>query len=170
MAEMNEKVREWAEKFKFPLLIMGLGLVLILFSGGSGESTASTSAVVHENGNYFDLSAFEKQLAETLSQIEGAGTVTVQLSLEATAEQVYATDTERQSNESKQETVESVVLYEPVSGTESPLQLREISPVFRGATVVASGAENASVKAQIVNSVSALTGLGTDKISVCKGK
>ena len=43
-------------------------------------------------------------------------------------------------------------------------------PVYKGAVVVCEGADHASVKLNIVQAVSSLTGLGSDKITVLKMK
>ena len=39
-----------------------------------------------------------------------------------------------------------------------------------GAVVVCEGGGDASVRLKLMEAVSALTGLGTDKIAICKGK
>ena len=55
-------------------------------------------------------------------------------------------------------------------GTEETVTLQQISPQYQGALVVCSGGGNPSVRLQVVEAVSALTGLGADHISVCEGK
>ena len=45
-----------------------------------------------------------------------------------------------------------------------------IYPQFQGALIVSEGADNAQVRWSIVCAVSALTGLGSDKITVVKMK
>ena len=42
-------------------------------------------------------------------------------------------------------------------------------PVFQGALVVCEGADQAQVRLAMTQAVSALTGLGTDRITICKG-
>ena len=46
---------------------------------------------------------------------------------------------------------------------------RETYPQYRGALVVCEGGGNDAVRLQVVSAVSALTGLGADKISICQG-
>ena len=45
---------------------------------------------------------------------------------------------------------------------------QERYPQYRGALVVCDGGGSDSVRLQIINAVSALTGLGTDRIAVVK--
>ena len=47
---------------------------------------------------------------------------------------------------------------------------KTLYPVYQGAVVVCEGAERAAVRLAIVEAVSSLTGLGSDKISVIKMK
>ena len=54
------------------------------------------------------------------------------------------------------------------SGQEAVVRL-ERYPVFQGALVVSQGADRAEVRLVLTQAVSALTGLGADRITVCKG-
>ena len=48
--------------------------------------------------------------------------------------------------------------------------LHRIYPEYRGALVVAQGADNAAIKLAITQAVAGLTGLSSDKITVVKMK
>ena len=48
--------------------------------------------------------------------------------------------------------------------------IQQLGPVYQGALVVCSGGDDPQVKLALYEAVSALTGLRTDKISICKGK
>ena len=54
------------------------------------------------------------------------------------------------------------------SGQEA-VQLTRRYPTFQGALVVCEGGDDAGVRLLMTQAVSALTGLGTDRITVCKG-
>ena len=56
------------------------------------------------------------------------------------------------------------------SGSEEALRVMEIYPSFQGALVVCDGGNSASVRLAVTKSVAALTGLSTEKISVCGRK
>ena len=53
------------------------------------------------------------------------------------------------------------------SGSQEVVPLQTLAPQFQGALVVCPGGEDPEVCLQIIQAVSALTGLGSDRISVC---
>ena len=55
------------------------------------------------------------------------------------------------------------------SGTQEVVPLQTLAPSFRGALVVCPGGGDPQVRLKLSEAVSALTGLGTDRISVCEG-
>ena len=48
--------------------------------------------------------------------------------------------------------------------------VQTMEPTFMGAIIAAEGADQASVRLDLVNAVSSLTGLGADRITVIKLK
>ena len=48
-------------------------------------------------------------------------------------------------------------------------RLQTVAPQFRGALVVCAGGDDPGVRLQVIRAVSALTGLGSDCITVCQG-
>ena len=56
------------------------------------------------------------------------------------------------------------------SGREEAVALQQVYPQFQGALVVCTGGDDPAVQLKLVEAVSALTGLGSDKISICKGR
>ena len=87
---------------------------------------------------------------------------------------IYQTDSEQEirTNGDGKETRTAVetVLSSRESSRDAPVVVQTIYPTFRGAVVVAEGADAGSVKLDLVNAVSSLTGLGADKITVIKMK
>ena len=49
------------------------------------------------------------------------------------------------------------------------VSLQTVAPQFRGALVVCPGGGDAQIRLKLIEAVSALTGLGADRISVCQG-
>ena len=80
--------------------------------------------------------------------------------------QVLAQD----GKQSDKESTSSTVVVSKGSGTEDAVVLQQIYPQYQGALVVCPGGGEAAVRLKIIDAVSALTGLGSDKISVCKSK
>ena len=64
---------------------------------------------------------------------------------------------------------ESTVTLGRGSGEQSVVPLQTLAPQFRGALVVCPGGEDPQVRLKLAEAVSALTGLGADRISICKG-
>ena len=62
-----------------------------------------------------------------------------------------------------------MVTVEGSSGEQGVVPLQTVAPQFRGALVVCPGGGEAKVKLELIRAVSALTGLGADSITVCRG-
>ena len=55
-----------------------------------------------------------------------------------------------------------------LSGQQDVVPLQTVAPEFRGALVVCPGGGNAQVRLKLIEAVSALTGLGSDRIAVVR--
>ncbi len=110
------------------------------------------------------------RLAEILSKIDGAGRVEVMLTTAFGEETIYQTDnTTDQSNESVSQNIETVIVNN--SNREEYGLVRQVNPPsYLGAIVVCQGGDRPAVQLAIVEAVSKITGLSSDKISVLKMK
>lgn len=161
-----EAVQRWkGRKYSYVLLVAAVGIVLLLLPTGGRDSPEEESPA-QEEGSSFDLDAFEEKLERTLSRIEGAGTVRVVLTLNGGSRQVLARNQERDGNGGDSNTV---VMVGKGSATQEVVPLQTVAPEFRGALIVCPGGGNASVRLKLIEAVSAVTGLGSDRISVCAG-
>ena len=115
---------------------------------------------------FFQLEELEEKLARTLSGIRGAGETEVMLTLKSGSRQVLAQDT--QSRGEGERSVSTVTLGRG-SGSQEVVPLQTVAPQFRGALVVCAGGDDPGVRLQVIRAVSALTGLGSDCITVCQG-
>lgn len=162
------KFRTLWEKGKFALPVLGLGVLLLLWPSGEGETK---SAVATEITAEETAARQQREMERILSRIEGAGELHLMLTLESDGQRTLAENTEESlggspdapESESRRETV---VLS--VSGGEEVVVTRRESPVYRGALVVCQGADRAEVKLAVTQAVAALTGLGADRITVVK--
>lgn len=154
-------------KFRYAALVLLAGAALMLFPA---KSTSSDTARQSETQEVASLSAVQEELAALLSRVDGAGRVEVMLSLEYGAEQFYQADVQESTQNGDSERQSETVFYQPQSAQKLPVVTRVRYPVYKGAVVVCEGAERASVRLAIVQAVSRLTGLGSDKISVMKMK
>ncbi len=163
------KVAVFLEKYKYVLLVALVGAVLLLWPGGKGGSEKARQA--EQTGEVvFDLTSMERKLSAALSQVEGAGDVSVVLTVQSTSRQVVAQDDKTTLKEGSSERTAETVVISKGSGTQEPVLLEQIYPDYQGALVVCTGGEDAGVRLKLVEAVSALTGLGADKISICRGK
>ena len=155
-------IKKLLSRYQYVLLVLAAGVLLLLLPlGGGEEERAQTPAQLQEE---FDLEAFEDRLAGALSQIQGAGEAQVVLTLKSGSRQVLAQDTQRGADG---DSSSSTVTLGRGSGNQEVVPLQTLAPQFQGALVVCPGGEDPEVCLQIIQAVSALTGLGSDRISVC---
>ena len=163
-----EAAQRWKgalRRYQYVLLVIAVGAVLLLLPTG-GRDSPQLEEPAREEGASFDLEAFEKKLAQTLSQIEGAGETRVVLTLDGGSRQVLARNQDREGDGGSSNTV---VTVGKGSGQQEVVPLQTVAPQFRGALVVCPGGGSAQVRLKLIEAVSALTGLGSDRISVCQG-
>ena len=155
------------DRYKYVLIVIIAGIVLLLWPTGKQEENAGTvgGSDIRET---FDLDALEEKLSRTLSMVEGAGEVTVTLTVKSGLEQVLASDRATSVSERGSSVEEETVLGNIGNGQETVL-LTQKYPTFQGALVVCEGGDSAEIRLLLTQAVSALTGLGADRITVCKG-
>lgn len=124
--------------------------------------------------------AYEEQLTSLLSQIEGAGEVTVRVYLEAGAVLEYAEKVQkttkttqeqdkggasRLTSETTEET-EVVTVRDDASRQEKPVVVTRREPTIRGVVVAAEGASDPRVKLRLTEAVEAALDLPAHRIRV----
>lgn len=165
--EWLKKGSEVLERYKYVLLVMLVGAALLLWPGEEKKEPTVGEGASEE---LFRVEEMEKKLEKALSRVEGAGDVTVVLTLQGGPRQVLAQDGSAQEGDGRVVKETSTILLSKGSGYEEPAVLQELGPVYQGALVVSSGGDDPRVKLALYEAVSALTGLRADKISICKGK
>ena len=168
--ELCVRLRPLAKKYRAALIVLLAG-VLLLTSGHSGNTeqvqTASTDTTVSQS---FDLNVFQQELETRLSGISGAGRVELMLSLDQTEESVYAVNTSQTSGSDSRSLESDVSVVSNGSYGETPVTVKHVLPVFRGAVVLCDGADDASVRLSVTQAVSTVCGIGADKVTVLKMK
>ncbi|MBP1758858.1 MAG: Stage sporulation protein [Firmicutes bacterium] len=160
-------LRKVLERYKWILLIIAVGLLFLAWPDGNSKVFPSA-----ESGNCaFDLEEMEGKFSKALSEIEGAGRVTVVLTVKNGTQQILAEDTKYSERDNEVEEETSTVVLSRGSGVQEAVKLQEIYPQFQGALVICEGAGNPTVRLKLTEATTALTGLGADKISICsRGK
>lgn len=173
----REKLRNIFVKYKYVMIVAGVGLLLIFWPFGREGSAAQTSADTAPLRSADDAEALGQKIAVLLAQAEGVGRVEVMLSLASDSRFVYAeertqTREERAGDGASNRSEESVkyLTVRQESGGESPVLLGSVGPAYRGAVVICDGADHAGVRFRVISAVSALTGLTSDRITVLKMK
>ena len=152
-------------RYGLVLLVLAVGLLLMLWPQGAEEETAAAPAAQTAG---FDLEELEERMERALSRIQGAGEVTLLLTLKNGGEQRYAADTQYSQDETGREERSSTVLISTGSGSEQAVVVSSSAPEFQGALVVCDGGDDPDVRLRITQAVAALTGLRSDKITVCR--
>ena len=166
------RLKALASKYKFVLLVIAAGVVLLLLPpAGEGEEEApAQEAAVQTDSDPFSPENLERRLEEALSRVEGAGEVDVVLSVKSGARSILAQDGQTSQREGEVDSATSTVVITNGDRGEETVALQQLSPQYQGALVVCSGGDDPAVRLRLSEAVCALTGLGADKISICKGK
>ena len=165
-------------KYKYAILVLLAGVLILSFSTSMGtetniqqHSTAQTDVTqqISQTTQSFQLTEFEEKLQDSLSNIQGIGRVKLTLSLKTTEESVYAADIRESTQSDANNSYESAlsIISDKNSG-EQPILVKNIYPTFRGALVLCDGADSDTVRLCVIQAVSTICGLGTDKVSVLK--
>lgn len=180
---------EMSQKQKKTMLWLGvlavLGVVLLL-AGEKGADTKQqvSESILQANGTIQLQSSsataqMERQLEQTLMQIKGAGTVTVQITVNNLGRKEYVTDvqkTERNTTETNGESQKQTTEVQEnqtvvqQAGQNGALLHTETMPDIRGVLIVATGAEEASVQEQLLKAASTVLQLSTEHIIVLPGE
>ena len=116
------------------------------------------------------MDATTSQLEQLLSGIAGAGRVRLMLTLSGSEKTLYQTDSRTVTSAGSTTTQTETVFRQTGSSEKEPAAQSVLYPQYQGALVVCDGADSASVRLAIIQAVSSLTGLGSNKIAVVKMK
>lgn len=160
-----KKLWQGLKKYRYAALVLLLGLALLLLPGGKkAQKSAAPSAAVQT-----DYAAeTEQRLTQMLQQIAGAGQVSVMLTLETGERVEYQTDVQTSSDEAQSSESRKTVILSEGSSYDKAAVAATTYPRFQGALIVCEGADSAAVRLRLLEAVSAVTGLSTDRITVVK--
>ncbi|MBQ7094966.1 MAG: hypothetical protein IJN80_00725 [Clostridia bacterium] len=149
-------MNEWIEKYKselkkywlIPVMIFA-GILLMM------RPSADQNQKVDYNAEQQDyIRRMEAQIQEMLLGIEGAGECKVSVSLASGGRKEYVRE------------AGSVLVITDKNGNETPVLAREGLPEIAGITIASAGAGSVSIRNRIIEAVSTLTDVGTNKICV----
>lgn len=164
----GERLIAYGKKYRYVALVALVGVVLMLLpSGGDSQQAAPEAAGVSES---YSLPETEQRLEELLSRIRGVGQVQVMLTLKSGASLQLAENRSSTLRDTDTQQQRDVVTLNRGSGYEDVVITRQTYPVYQGAVVVCQGAGDSAVQLAVIQAVSVLTGLGSDRITVVQWK
>ena len=162
-----EGVRKLWGRYKFVALVAVIGVMLLLWPSGSGDTKTLESGMP-----LTDRQSIQQEMENILSRISGVGQVQVMLTVDTDGERQLARDTELSYSgqtaapEDYSRRTETVLV--DTTGGDEAVVTRTLYPTYRGALVVCQGGDRAEVRLAVTEAVSALTGLTADRITVAK--
>ena len=153
-------MREWLAKLKtgtggklaetvFILLLIAVAALILFTSLGGKEGEEPEGSYARQT---------EKRLAAVLSQIEGAGEVEVFLTVRSEGALVVATGTTEHADGS--------VTTSPVLSGGEPIVLEECLPAVTGVLIVAEGADDLSVRFNLLEAAASVLDINQSLIKV----
>lgn len=159
-AEIRQRVKEAVHKYRYILLVLLVGLLLMMLPEQT-EAETQAITVTQEPGT-----STQEELEDILSRIKGAGKVQVLLTEYRGSETVFQSDTDRSGDSIRNDTV---ILSQSDRAQEG--LVRQVNPpVYQGALIVCQGGDVPTVKLAIVEAVMSVTGLRSTEITVLKMK
>lgn len=188
MDQVEEKGKTWLSRmeqlrpYKRHISLGLLGLLLVIggayFDKPVLTKSPSENVPVATTQPRSVEEQLESKLANLLSQVKGAGSVSVQVTLETGPAQDFAknvthetkTIQEKDAGGGVRTTTENKevqqVLMGKENGLDKPVMVKEVKPVIKGVMVIAEGASDSTVKANLTRAVETGLGLPAHKVTV----
>lgn len=166
---LQTKITDFVKKYRYVAIILLVGVVLMMLPTNSAQEddndlTEATAVAPQQT------ESINEQLAQILSQIDGAGNVRVLLTVAKGEETIYQTDDSASLDGESSTTQVDTVIVTGSDKSQTGLTRQINPPTYLGAIIVCQGADKPTVQLAIVDAVSKVTGLGADRISVLKMK
>lgn len=160
----EDKIFSKIRNTKYIYVILIIGVAFMLFASlPQREKTDMPELSSPESSE-------EDRLSAILSQIEGAGRVSVMITYYTSAEKAIAYETK---NDKKGDTANGFggesLDEKAVMSKNEPVVLKEIYPAVKGVVVIAEGADSPQVKQALYDAVSTSMGVAMHKICILTG-
>ncbi len=189
MGKWTDKVKSIKKEQILILLLCGVLLLVIAIPTEESGKTEQTSEgqpasgqqeTSGEDARLARVQQMERRLKSILSKVEGIGKTEVMLTLKSEGKKIVEKDLEQSQGKEENQggdaatasdqasSSENTVYQRDAQGNELPYVTEELEPEIAGVLVIAQGAKNASVVAEITDAVMALFGVEAHKIKVMK--
>jgi stage III sporulation protein AG len=165
LISVKESFKQFIQKYKYVALVVLVGVVLMLMP--TENATRKDTVITADTDSILSL---EEQLAQILSQVKGAGKVQVLLTEATGKETIYQTNEDTSQTDTSSTIRISTVTVTDAQRNEQGLIRQQNPPRYLGAIVVCDGGDQPTVRLAIIDALSKVTGLGSDKISVLNRK
>ena len=147
---------------KIQYLIIGVFLVIIIFVFlfGNIENSSQTLEKNDEIINY--VNGLENKLSGALSEVSGAGKVSVVITIESGMETVLAMQSTTKKNADGQIEVQTT----PVMVNGKTVELKQLYPKIKGVLIVAEGANSIGVMTKIQQATMSLFDIEINQIEI----
>ena len=129
------------------------------------QLTNNDNIVANFSSSQEYVNYLENKLATVLTEVKGAGEVNVVITLEKGFEYIYATEEETHTTSNGTTVTTSTI--EMVNG--QPVLKEEIYPVIKGIVVISSGANDVSVKMDMLSVIQTVIDVSSSKINIIQG-
>lgn len=180
MREFLEKIRSCNKSQILVLFLTGVLLLIIAIPAEDKKEYREEMAEVPKITELSKTRELEEKLEEILSHVSGIGKVEAMISVKSEGRKIVEKDKEYSEGKeenlqengniisSQKSQMENTVYQKDMQGNENPYVTEELSPEISGVLVIAQGAGNAGIAAEITEAVMALFGVEAHKIKVMK--
>lgn len=186
--EGNDKKKVENLVFLIILSIITIVIINVIWNGNkqsdkketdsNSKQLATTNQISDNKNNMQTTDDLEGKLESILGNIQGVGAVKVCINYSESSEVIAMynenskisnteeTDTSGGTRKIQETDSQKDIIYQEENGEKTPITQKVVQPKIEGAIITAKGANNADIKANIIQAVEAVTGLATHKIQV----
>jgi stage III sporulation protein AG len=171
------------------LILLGVLGAFLLLAGGlfdnsslkprsqvPNDAAKEAPAAVIQNRSYEE--ALEAKMSNVLSQVKGAGAVSVSITLDSSSVREHEKNVVKENKTVQEKDVSGgtritteaketeQVLLSKENGADKPVMVREVKPAIKGVLVIAEGAYDSTVKTNLTKAVETGLGIPMYKITV----
>lgn len=154
-----EKIRS-NKKVQYLLITILLVVILLIFLLGFKNEQTTTTDLSDQISIY--VNSLETKLSSTLSKVEGAGKVSVIITVESGMETVLAMKTTTKENSNGQKEIENT----PIIINGKTVVIKQLYPKVIGVVIVAEGAKNISVMNKLQQATISLLDININQIEI----
>ena len=169
ITQLIERVKN-DKKLMLIILTATAGIILIVISFGLDDKAIEEEKITCETVEFNEAAytaQLENKLKEMIAMINGAGRTNVIVTLECDYETVYAKDGSLSVDDNSSDEDSEYIIIDSEE-RQNGLLLKTVTPKVRGVAVVCEGGDNPYVSNAVTEMLSAVLGIGVNRISVAK--